>query len=216
MFAVTKEQLLDAYRLIKNQTVDVVNNCMITAKVEENCFWTREDIKSNNCLCEENIISVSKDNKNAEGKTVDGRFTIDQAVFEMLPDVHCVIHLSSRYCSVWAQSGSNLPPISYQQILEFGGEIVCTELPMHRDGSKWQQEIAGKVKEAIESREADQMRALFINKYEALVFGADLNEAIERAILLEEFAYQTYLVGVENAGEYTYLPYNLIEAVRQE
>lgn len=215
MFTVTKEELMDAYQTLKKSMSDVINDSMITVKLDENCYLTRAAIKNNQLLTTEKLLQINREGKSENGETVDGRFFIDCMVFHLLPKVNCVIHLTSRYCSVWAQSGENLPPISYQQVKAFGGEIVCSELPLHRDGSQWQEEIACKVGEAIQSREADSVRALFINKFEALVFGENLEEAVSRAILLEEFAYQAQLSGEFNNGEYIYLPYTLIEQMNE-
>ena len=124
------------------------------------------------------------------------------ATYRARPDVHAIVHTHSIHASVAAVRGVSIPPIVDEMMVYLGGEVGVSEY-----GFPGTEELAENVVAAL----GDKGAAL-IRHHGMMAVGRNIEEALERAVLVERIA-QIYLQS-EAMGGAVRLPEWAIDAGR--
>ncbi len=135
-------------------------------------------------LTADDFVVVDLDGKVVEG---DKKPSVDTAthlyIYRNRSDFNSIIHTHSPYASSFALLGEPLPVYSTAHADVFGVEVPITEYaPV---GS----EAIGKAAVTVINRSG----AVLLNQHGVLVFGRNVDEALRKAIFLEEVAMTAYL-----------------------
>lgn len=124
-------------------------------------------------------------------------------IYHGRPDINAIVHTHSLYASVVAVTSTEIPPVVDEMVVYIGGPVEVAEY-----GFPGTPELAAAGLEALEDR-----RAVILRNHGMCAVGADLEEALRVAILVERVA-QIY-VQAEMMGGATELPDFAVEAERQ-
>jgi L-fuculose-phosphate aldolase len=100
------------------------------------------------------------------------------AVYAARPDVVAVIHTHSVHASAFAVAGASIPCVLDEQVVTLGGAIEVAEY-----GASASQDLADHAVEALGER-----AAVLLRHHGVLAVGADLEEAVAVAELVERVA----------------------------
>lgn len=112
------------------------------------------------------------------------------AVYAARPDVRAVAHTHSPYASAFAVAGEAIPCILDEQVMTLGGRVEVAAY-----GASASEELAQRAVAALGTR-----AAVLLRNHGALAVGADLEEAVAAAELVERVAKVTLLARTLGAG----------------
>jgi L-fuculose-phosphate aldolase len=125
------------------------------------------------------------------------------AVYRARPDVGAVIHTHPVYASAFAVAGRPIPPIVDEQVLLLGGAVEVAEY-----GASASEELADHAVAALGER-----AAVLLRSHGCLSVGADLDEAVAVAELVERIA--RIHVAAEALGGARALPDEIVQSEAQ-
>jgi L-fuculose-phosphate aldolase len=125
---------------------------------------------------------------------------VHMAVYRARPDVGAVIHTHSIHASAFAVAGRPIPAILDEQVVLLGGAVEVAEY-----GASASEELAERAVAALGQRAAALLR-----NHGALAVGADLDEAVAVAELVERIAQICLLSG--RLGETQTLAADVVES----
>lgn len=115
-----------------------------------------------------------------------------RALYLAWPEVGGIVHTHSRHATIWAQAGRAIPAWGTTHADDFYGDIPCTR-PMRDDeivrDYEWN---TGQV--IIETLSEHNIKPLsipaaLVNSHGPFAWGKDAQEAVYKAVVLEEVAY---------------------------
>lgn len=115
-----------------------------------------------------------------------------RALYLAWPEVGGIVHTHSRHATIWAQAGRAIPAWGTTHADDFYGDIPCTR-PMRDDeivrDYEWN---TGQV--IIETLSEQNIKPLsipaaLVNSHGPFAWGKDAQEAVYKAVVLEEVAY---------------------------
>ncbi len=109
-----------------------------------------------------------------------------------------VTHTHSKFATMWAQSGLNIPCLGTTHADYFGGDIPCTRLMSKEEINSNYEENTGKViLEAMEGKSCIKMSAVLVHSHAPFVWGKSPEESVLHSLVLEyiaEMAFDDYLL----------------------
>lgn len=153
----------------------------------------------------EDLIIVDQDIEPVDEETLlipSTEALLHLSTYKNRPDVKAVVHTHSIYASVAAVRGSPLPPIVDEMMMYLGGSIEVSDY-----GFPGTEELADNVVHALGDR-----GAVLIRHHGMMAVGSTIEEALERATLVERVA--EIFLAAEAAGGAVSLPDWAIEAGR--
>ncbi|MEI6131364.1 MAG: L-ribulose-5-phosphate 4-epimerase [Bacillota bacterium] len=114
-------------------------------------------------------------------------------IYNNFEEVGGVVHTHSRWATIWAQSGKNIPPLGTTHADYFFGEIPCTRMLTNEQIQSEYEKNTGKIicDEFIERNPMFVPAALVLN-HGAFAWGKDAKDAVHNAVVLEEVAMMAY------------------------
>lgn len=108
-------------------------------------------------------------------------------------DIGGIVHTHSRWATIWAQSGKAIKPYGTTHGDYFYGEIPCTRLMTAAEIAADYELNTGKViAETFESINPMDMPAVLVHGHGPFTWGADADNAVHNAAVLEELALMAY------------------------
>ena len=154
---------------------------------------------------------------NLAGETVEGelRPSSDLAthliLYRAFPDIGGVVHTHSRYATIWAQAGREIPCLGTTHADYFYGAVPVTE-PL--SGTEIEQSYEANTGHAIVKRfrqiDPLTMPAVLVSGHAPFTWGRSVAEAAHHAVMLEEIA-QTALQTLALNSEATPIPRALLD-----
>jgi len=133
------------------------------------------------------------------GKTVDSTFSpsSDTAthleLYKAFPNIGGVVHTHSRWATIFAQAGKNIPALGTTHADYFYGEIPCTQKMTKQEIAEEYEKNTGKViVNRFKGIDPDTVPAVLVNSHGPFTWGKDANEAVHNAVVLEEIAFMAW------------------------
>jgi len=134
----------------------------------------------------------------ASGEVVEGdkRPSSDTATHRALylawPEIGGIVHTHSRHATIWAQAGRAIPAWGTTHADDFYGDIPCTRLMRDDEIVRDYEWNTGQV--IIETLAEQNIKplsipAVLVNSHGPFAWGKDAQEAVYKAVVLEEVAY---------------------------
>ena len=152
-------------------------------------------------LSDADIVVVDHVAEPVEGDLAPSSETmLHVAIYRGRPDVGAVVHTHAAYSSVAAVTGTEVPPIVDEMVVNIGGAVRVSEYAF--PGSP---ELAANVCAALGDR-----NAAIIRNHGAVGVGRDLREALDACVLTERVAQIFVLSSL--LGKVDALPREIVEA----
>ena len=104
-----------------------------------------------------------------------------------------IVHTHSRWATVFAQAGQEIPPFGTTHGDYFYGAIPCTRLMTTEEISGSYEAETGKViVETFAGRNPCEIPAVLVASHGPFAWGSDAGEAVHNAVVLEELAFMAW------------------------
>ena len=138
------------------------------------------------------------------GETVEGSLNPSSdtpthlALYRAFPEPGGVVHTHSRWATVFAQAGRDLPPLGTTHADHFYGAVPCTRA-MRREEIEgapghYERETGRVIVETFEERgiDANAVAAALVRSHGPFTWGKTPAKAVENAVVLEELAFMAW------------------------
>ncbi|AWH89764.1 L-ribulose-5-phosphate 4-epimerase [Limnobaculum parvum] len=114
------------------------------------------------------------------------------ALYRAFPEIGGIVHTHSRHATIWAQAGRDLSAWGTTHADYFYGPIPCTRrMTPEEIAGEYELETGHVIIETFKSRgiSAKDIPAVLVNSHGPFAWGADPDNAVHNAVVLEEIAY---------------------------
>ena len=140
-----------------------------------------------------------------EGKVVEGKLkpSTDAAthlvLYQSFPNIGGVAHTHSTYATAWAQAGKDIPNIGTTHSDYFKDYIPCTRLMKPDEiATEYERETGKVIVECFKDLNPDFTPGILVNNHGAFTWGADANQAMHNAVVLEQVAKMAFISSLIN------------------
>jgi len=145
----------------------------------------------------DDICVLDFDTKQLEGQIKPSiESGMHAAVYQVRPDVHAIIHTHQPYASALALINASIPALFDEQVRLLGRSVEI--IPYGPSGT-------GLLARGVRSKVKSGNNAFILQNHGALVFGGDVQHAINNMALLEKCAL-TYLLALLTGEKVTRIP----------
>ncbi|MBO5378093.1 MAG: L-ribulose-5-phosphate 4-epimerase AraD [Ruminiclostridium sp.] len=144
-------------------------------------------------LSPENMVIV-----NLEGQVVEGTYNPSTdtpthiALYQTFEEISGITHTHSKYATIWAQAGLDIPAYGTTHADYFYGDIPCT-LPMDDDqiNGEYEKQTGFHISDTFASRRINCMDipACLVASHGPFTWGTSPAKSVENALVLEEVAH---------------------------
>lgn len=115
------------------------------------------------------------------------------ALYRAFPQIGGVVHTHSRWATIFAQSGMEIPALGTTHGDYFYGAIPCTR-PMTSGeiGGAYEAETGNVIVETFRDRNPGDMPGVLVHSHGPFTWGADAHNAVHNAVVLEELAFMAW------------------------
>ncbi|MDQ0363188.1 L-ribulose-5-phosphate 4-epimerase [Breznakia pachnodae] len=116
-------------------------------------------------------------------------------LYKHFENINGIVHTHSRWATVFAQAGFNIPVYGTTQADYFFGDIPCTRLMSKKEINENYEKETGKViVETFRERKLspDNISGVLVHSHGPFVWGIDCMDAVYKAVVMEECAQMAY------------------------
>jgi L-ribulose-5-phosphate 4-epimerase len=143
---------------------------------------------------------------NLDGQVVEGSLRPSSdlathiALYRAFPAIGGIVHTHSRFATVWAQAGREIPCLGTTHADHFHGPIPVTD-PMsdHAIAGEYEANTAAAIVARFSGLDPGSMPAALVHGHASFCWGESVGAALETASILEEVAEMAYHTIVLNA-----------------
>lgn len=143
----------------------------------------------------EDMVVVSLES----GEQVEGRWKPSSdtathlALYRAFPNIGGIVHTHSRWATSFAQAGVGIPAYGTTHGDYFYGEIPCTRrMTPEEIGGAYELETGNVIIETFAGRQPDDIPAVLVHSHGPFTWGADPQNAVHNAVVLEELAFMAF------------------------
>ncbi|MDK2992908.1 MAG: L-ribulose-5-phosphate 4-epimerase [Clostridiales bacterium] len=142
----------------------------------------------------EHLVVVDLKGNKVEGQLNPSSDTPTHLIlYKAFPNIGGVVHTHSRWATVWAQAGMDIPALGTTHADYFYGDIPCTRKMKSEEIEEAYEVNTGKViVETFNNINADDVPAVLVNSHGPFAWGKDAAEAVHNSVVLEEVAMMAY------------------------
>lgn len=136
---------------------------------------------------------------NLNGEVVDGKYKPSSdtpthlELYKAFPALGGIVHTHSRWATTFAQAGTAIPPLGTTHADYFYGEIPCTRAMTKAEiQGEYEKETGTVIIEAFKNIDPMSVPAVLVKSHGPFTWGADAEEAVHNAVVLEEAAFMAY------------------------
>lgn len=149
----------------------------------------------------EDMVVVNMDGEVVEGMWKPSSDTPTHLkLYKAFPQLGGIVHTHSRWATIWAQSGMDIPALGTTHADYFYGPIPCTRrMTADEIGGDYEAETGAVIIERFRGIDPAQVSAVLVYSHGPFTWGKDAGEAVHNAIVLEELAmmaWHNYAMGV--------------------
>lgn len=133
------------------------------------------------------------------GERVEGRLNPSSdtpthlVLYRAFENIGGVVHTHSRWATVFAQSGREIPPLGTTHADYFYGEIPCTrKMTPEEIAGAYEHETGNVIVETFEGKPADDIPAVLVHSHGPFTWGTDPFNAVHNAVVMEELAFMAW------------------------
>ena len=112
-----------------------------------------------------------------------------------------VVHTHSEWATSWAQAGYGIPALGTTHADYFYGEIPCTrKMTQDEIQENYEQETGKVIVSRFKDLNPDEIPGVLVNNHGPFSWGADPNNAVHNAVVMEEaakMAFRTLMINPE-------------------
>jgi L-ribulose-5-phosphate 4-epimerase len=132
-----------------------------------------------------------------DGRVIEGRckpssdLATHLALYRAFAEIGGIVHTHSAHATAWAQAGADIPCEGTTHADHFDGAIPCTRPMTDAEiGGAYEAETGAVIVETLRQRQASplSMPAALVHGHGPFSWGADVADAVEAAVVLEEVA----------------------------
>jgi L-ribulose-5-phosphate 4-epimerase len=137
-----------------------------------------------------------------EGNVVEGKLKPSSdtpthlALYKAFPSIGGIVHTHSPWATSWAQAGRGIPALGTTHADYFYGEVPCTRKMTEAEiKGAYELETGNMIIETFKDLNPDQVPGVLVNCHAPFSWGADPQNALHNAVVLEEvakIAYRTF------------------------
>ena len=114
-------------------------------------------------------------------------------LYRVFPELGGVVHTHSRWATIYAQSGSGIPPLGTTHGDYFYGEIPCTrKMTPQEIAGEYERETGNVIVETFAGKSAADIPAVLVQSHGPFTWGTDPDNAVHNAVVLEELAFMAW------------------------
>ncbi len=133
------------------------------------------------------------------GKVVEGRWKPSSdtpthlRLYAAFPDCGGIVHTHSRWATVFAQAGRDIPALGTTHADDFYGPIPCTRPLTEKEiAGEYEAETGSVIVETFGGRDPMAVPAALVCSHGPFTWGRDPMEAVHNAVVLEEAAFMAW------------------------
>jgi len=143
-------------------------------------------------LSPENMVVINLEGEVVEGELNPSTDTMTHlALYHMFPEIKGITHTHSKYATIWAQAGLDIPAMGTTHADYFYGDIPCT-LPMEDEqiNGAYERETGFHIADTFATRRIKCMDipACLVASHGPFTWGESPAKSVENALVLEEVA----------------------------
>ena len=134
-----------------------------------------------------------------EGRVVEGKWKPSSdtpthlRLYAAFPNCGGIVHTHSRWATVFAQAGRDIPPLGTTHADDFHGPIPCTRpLTEAEIAGDYEAETGNVIIETFRDRDPMAVPAALVCSHGPFAWGRDAAEAVHNAVVLEEVAFMAW------------------------
>lgn len=150
----------------------------------------------------DDMVIIDLDGNIIEGKWKPSSDTPTHLVlYKEFLNVGGIVHTHSRWATSWAQAGKGIPVYGTTHGDYFYGEIPCTrKMKASEITGEYEKETGNVIVETFKDNLADDIPAVLVHSHGPFAWGADPDNAVHNAVVLEELAFMAYHTEALNPG----------------
>lgn len=150
----------------------------------------------------DDMVIIDLDGNIIEGKWKPSSDTPTHLVlYKEFLNVGGIVHTHSRWATSWAQAGKGIPAYGTTHGDYFYGEIPCTrKMKASEITGEYEKETGNVIVETFKDNLADDIPAVLVHSHGPFAWGADPDNAVHNAVVLEELAFMAYHTEALNPG----------------
>ena len=110
-------------------------------------------------------------------------------IYKGFPEINAVVHTHSRWATIFAQAGTDIPMLGTTHADTFYGDIPCTRAMTPQEiAGNYELETGNVIVERFENLDPTAIPGVIVNSHGPFTFGKNVFDAVKNAIILEEVA----------------------------
>lgn len=150
----------------------------------------------------DDMVVVDLDGNVVEGKWKPSSDTDTHLVlYKAFKNIGGIVHTHSRHATSFAQAGKDIIAYGTTHADYFYGNIPCTRkmTPDEIDG-EYELETGNVIVETFKDKSPDDIPAVLVNSHGPFAWGADPDNAVHNAVVLEEVAFMALQTQILNSN----------------
>jgi L-ribulose-5-phosphate 4-epimerase len=142
-----------------------------------------------------------------EGRVVEGKLRPSSdldthlELYRTFPAIGGVVHTHSRYATVWAQAGREIPCLGTTHADYFRGAVPVTEpMPANEIHAAYELNTGNAIVRRFASLDPTEFPAVLVTGHGPFCWGPTAHDAAHTAVVLETIAHMAYLSVTLNQG----------------
>ena len=155
-------------------------------------------------LTPDDIVIVDLDGNVVEGSLKPSSDTPTHIeIYKNFKEVGAVVHTHSKWATIWAQAGKDIPAYGTTHGDYFYGDIPCTRDMLDEEiRGEYERETGVVIVETFENRNINpmDMPGVLVKSHGPFTWGKNPMNAVENAMVLEELAEMATMTQIVNPG----------------
>jgi len=133
------------------------------------------------------------------GKTVDSNLSPSSdtathlALYKAFPNIGGIVHTHSRWATIFAQAGMDIPALGTTHADYFYGSIPCTrKMTSDEITGEYEKDTGKVIIESFTDLDPDTVPAALVYSHGPFTWGKDAFDAVHNAVVLEEVAFMAW------------------------